>query len=245
MNPNDIYLNHVKRVAKYVKSASKGKVRPIIWDDMLRTIPFDELKEANLGELIDPMIWVYVEDIDHFVDEKTWNAYSKLFTNVWSASAFKGAFGERLFMPNLFRHYLNHLSWLEIMSHESKNVNFQGIALTGWSRYDHFAVLCELLPVAVPSLILNLVTVSSSLNESERFRHTANILNCSRSSNFHFDSASLQTDPHQLDLRRCNFPGNLHFSLSIIWNRRKIVFDLWGKVVKNLLTGYENERFRE
>ena len=24
----------------------------------------------------------------------------------------------------------------------------------GWSRYDHFASLCELLPVALPSLIL-------------------------------------------------------------------------------------------
>ena len=26
--------------------------------------------------------------------------------------------------------------------------------ILGWSRYDHFAVQCELLPVAVPSLVL-------------------------------------------------------------------------------------------
>jgi len=47
---------------------------------------------------------------------------------------------------------------------------FRGIALTGWSRYDHFAVLCELLPVAIPSLVLNLVTVSTAATTSEANR---------------------------------------------------------------------------
>ena len=35
---------------------------------------------------------------------------------------------------------------------------------SGWSRYDHFAVLCELLPVAVPSLVLDLITISRPVN---------------------------------------------------------------------------------
>ena len=66
---------------------------------------------------------------------------------------FSGAFGEQLYIVNVGRHAFNHVSWLEVMRRETLGpnaVNFRGIVLTGWSRYDHFAVLCELLPAAMP-----------------------------------------------------------------------------------------------
>jgi hexosaminidase len=106
---------------------------------------------------------VYVEDVDRFVDTLTWANYGEVFSHIWAASAYKGAFGERLFSVNIQRHVGNNLAWLEVMRREtlsSAKLSFRGIVLTGWSRYDHFAVLCELLPVAIPSLILNLVVVS-------------------------------------------------------------------------------------
>lgn len=103
--------------------------------------------------------------------------------------------------------YRNNVAWLEVMARESspseghgRATNFRGLTLTGWSRYDHFAVLCELLPVALPSLLLNL----ELLNGNNTFRRTEKLLKC-----IHTDMSemSLEQDPHQFDLRRCKFPG--------------------------------------
>jgi len=103
--PRGIFLDHVKRVASYLKD--NYNIQPIIWDDMLRSMSVKELLASGIASngLVEPMVWVYVEDIDHFVDGDTWRTYSTVFSHIWTASAFKGAFGERLFMPNLHRHY--------------------------------------------------------------------------------------------------------------------------------------------
>ena len=116
-------------------------------------------------------------------------------------------------MPNTLRHYNNHLAWSEQMGRESRRIQFRGIVLTGWSRYDHFAVLCELLPTAIPSLVLNLLTVSAPRSEEKaRFTKATRILNCTAAGGGgggHLISpASLRADPHQFELRRCNFPGH-------------------------------------
>ena len=156
-----LFLQHVHRVASYVKK--QKNVIPIIWDDMLRTIPAQILHDSKLGDVVEPMVWVYVEDVDRFVDSLTWANYGEVFGHIWAASAYKGAFGERLYAVNVQRHVGNNLAWLEVMRREtlsSSKLYFRGLVLTGWSRYDHFAVLCELLPIAMPSLILNLVIIT-------------------------------------------------------------------------------------
>ena len=231
---HQLYLEHVKRVASYVRDKSQGRVKPIIWDDMLRSISFEQLHQSRIANYVEPMVWVYVEDIDHFVDGDTWRKYSNLFSHLWVASAFKGAFGERLFIPNVLRHYHNHMSWLNVIKRERSSktahgrpIHFRGIALTGWSRYDHFAVLCELLPVAIPSLVLNLISVSSSMqtNESTKFSAAEILLKCPKGSTSELavmassqknkvtssnsiTETALENDPHQFELRRCKFPGS-------------------------------------
>jgi hypothetical protein len=45
--------------------------------------------------------------------------------------------------------------------------SFYCFHFSGWQRYDHFAVLAELLPVAIPSLAINLLaTTQGFFNES-------------------------------------------------------------------------------
>ncbi|KAK4336729.1 hypothetical protein RND71_043630 [Anisodus tanguticus] len=56
-----LYLSHVKKVAEYVKT--NHQVIPIIWDDMLRNIYSEKIKEYGLGNLVEPMVWTYIKDI--------------------------------------------------------------------------------------------------------------------------------------------------------------------------------------
>lgn len=72
-----------------------------------------------------------------------------------------------------------------MLEEQSKNFkHIRGLALTGWSRYDHLAVLCELLPASLPSLITNLITVSDGeFNYKETFAKFDGLMNCSKLSN--------------------------------------------------------------
>ena len=89
LNDQSLFLQHVHRVGTYVKEV-KGLV-PVIWDDMLRKIPAEKLHESGIGQVgVEPMVWVYVEDIDRFVYSYTWTIYAEVFNHMWAASAFKG-----------------------------------------------------------------------------------------------------------------------------------------------------------
>ena len=65
-------------------------------------------------------------------------------------------------MP-LEHHVANHLSWLQLISNlpETTRCKISGIAITGWSRYDHYATLCELFVPAIPSLVLCLAILEN------------------------------------------------------------------------------------
>ncbi|ODM87398.1 Hexosaminidase D, partial [Orchesella cincta] len=150
---DELFLKHVIDVASYVRS--KARI-PIIWDDMLRSIPIRKLNDSGIGQLVEPMVWVYAEDVDRFVGWESWEKYAEVFPTIWAAAAFKGAFGETLSIPpamlimfkgGLMYSHGNHPSGLMV--------------LTGWMRYDHFSVLCELLPGAVPSLVYTSLTLST------------------------------------------------------------------------------------
>lgn len=74
---------------------------------------------------------------------------------------------------------IDNRSWLALVQEYSRRINFQGIFLTGWQRYDHFAILCELFAVSLPSLAMCLRTLSG-YNESPLSppKQVVKLLNC-------------------------------------------------------------------
>ena len=211
---DNIFLKHVSTVAKYVKNKFGAQV--LIWDDMLRHVSDVAMRDFNIGELVEPMVWVYAEDIYRFMPPSTWTKFSQIFSHVWAASAFKGAFGEQLTVPNVRRHLDNHMNWLDVMATENAKFSggFRGLVLTGWQRYDHFAVLCELLPAAMPSLAVNLISVSHGYFNSSLQSEIYTALSCVQTPKYQ-SWINLDTDPFLWDkFSWCFFPGKPVFTMT-------------------------------
>lgn len=144
-------LSHVKAVASHVL-ARHPATTPLLWDDMLRGVPEDQLTASGVPQLAQPVLWDYGADLDVHGKALLMEKYRKCgFSRLWAASAFKGATGASQALTPTEHHLRNHVQWLQVAASGPADV-LQGIVLTGWQRYDHFSVLCELLPVGIPSL---------------------------------------------------------------------------------------------
>ncbi|CAG0889564.1 unnamed protein product [Darwinula stevensoni] len=196
-NGSAIFLDHVTAVANHV--VQKYNVTPIIWDDMLREMPAEELK--RLGSLVEPMVWSYQESRVQNLSNAMWTSYAKNFKTFWIASAFKGADGPVALTPDLISRVSNHMEWLKVLQTvRPEFASFGGFALTGWSRYDHFAALCELLPVGIPSLALNLLVLDGGPIDSKLCIKAKKLLNCTVLKEFSYLRKYRFDD--------CNFPGS-------------------------------------
>lgn len=82
-------MEHVTRVAEYVRATYPG-VTPLVWDDMIRQWNPQYLQSTTLGGLVEPVVWVYTDDISQLVPNYIWYWYTKTFPTVWIAGAFKG-----------------------------------------------------------------------------------------------------------------------------------------------------------
>ncbi|XP_058140937.1 hexosaminidase D isoform X2 [Dasypus novemcinctus] len=162
-------LSHLRAVASCVR-AQHPALRLLLWDDMLRDMPEDSLAASGVPPLVEPVLWDYSADLDVHGKVLLMEKYRKCgFPWLWAASAFKGATGAHQALTPVDHHLRNHLRWLQVARSGPADA-LQGIILTGWQsgaatpdsraahqpplrgRYDHFAVLCELLPVGLPSL---------------------------------------------------------------------------------------------
>ncbi|CAD6991733.1 unnamed protein product [Ceratitis capitata] len=218
---HEIFLTHVTGISNFVKT-HWPHLQVVIWDDMLRDMMLSEMQHSHIGSYVEPMVWVYANDIYRFIQPQLWDMYSKVFPTVWAASAFKGAFGESLIVPPLQRHLENNIRWLAVIAKEGGRFSkgIRGLALTGWQRYDHFAVLCELLPVGIPSLITSLSTVSKGyFITNPKENSILRILECA----FHPDSRrsgqpwiELHPNSHHSQLfSSCTYPGSMIYKFAL------------------------------
>lgn len=195
-----LFLNHAKDIAEYVKE--KHGIQPIMWDDMFRQMPEDMIRSSGIWKHAEIMAWRYDRDILSELPPDVWNKYGRLFSSVWIASAFKGATGPAQYITHISHHLENHISWLQTLEDYGQHLKLRGIAITGWQRYDHFAVLCELLPASLPSLAVNLLYLEMRSVNSKLLDRASQILDCSQ-------SLILDIDPTYT--MRCNFPGSRIF----------------------------------
>lgn len=197
-----LFIRHVLEVAKYIKE--KHSVQPIMWDDMFRSIPEEYLRDTGINKYVELMVWKYTPNVEDQITKSIWEKYASLFSSIWVASAFKGATTPKTTFPNAEYHLENHLSWMRVIAENNDKINFRGIALTGWSRYDHFAILCELLPSSVASLAINLVFLKDGVIDDTAISKIKNLLKCDDGFNITWDIANQEM--------HCNFPGSKIFA---------------------------------
>lgn len=117
------------------------------------------------------MLWGYMSNVKAYFPKDYYEKYGQIFGSIWVASAYKGAQGELALVTKMQERLDNHISWIYLMEEKVHKgiLRFEGIALTGWSRYDHFLALCDLLPQAIPHLAASLqaLKVSGPISEAD------------------------------------------------------------------------------
>ncbi|KAL3108606.1 hypothetical protein niasHT_015528 [Heterodera trifolii] len=191
-------LWHIGRVASFIKE--KFPVTILAWHDMLVQVTEKELDDYQMTDKLEPVLWSYAEDLDMFLPFSHWMAL-KPFKNVWGASAFKGADGPMRFHSNPMHYVRNHESWVNQMTRVYKEFDrFQGLIITGWSRYDHLAILCELFPVGIPALSMSIETIAMGRPLNGKYEKTRELLKCQPPSEPGYTSG-------------CQFPGKRIYEL--------------------------------
>ncbi|XP_077305479.1 hexosaminidase D-like [Lithobates pipiens] len=177
-----MFMTHLKNVVDFLHAQYPEKSL-LMWDDMLRKLSVESISAAGITKFVSPVLWLYHTNFNMAQTESFISKYEKSgFSSIWFASAFKGASTPNQIWTPMDLHMMNHQQWKKVIDGMSKfpKIHYSGIALTGWQRYDHYSVLCELLPVAIPSLAVCLKTLRYGQFTEEAKKDTALILGFSK-----------------------------------------------------------------
>lgn len=181
-----LFLDHI--CGSVLPVVGDHNLSAMLWHDMLDRCPPHWLKrlqhsaQFDMGSSpcpVEVVVWAYTPDIadslpaDAEGDGKNtmWNRFADAGLPLWGASAFKGAASPDTCFPPVSRHVANHLSWIS----RAEVTQLQGLVITGWSRFNHTATLCETLPAGLPSLALNLSVfreIGKSFDSNQRRNHS-------------------------------------------------------------------------
>lgn len=204
---SQIKLNHIAKIGKFAKETGFETV--FAWNDMFDKESEETIKAAKLHEYIVPVVWGYRSDVTEpgYFPDGLFDRIANVFDDFYVASAFKGANGIRQQFSNISRYLEVQEGYVKLMDlHPNAAEEVRGIFITGWSRYNHFNALCELLPVAVPSLIVDLFYLNYRYSPSQSWKAMKASLQCGNQRHLR----GLLVD---WAIRDCQFPGSEVFEI--------------------------------
>lgn len=207
LGKSELKLNHIARIGKFAKTAGFQEV--FAWNDMFDKEPEDVIKGAELPKWITPVVWGYRVDVteEGYFPQGLFERIDNTFERFYVASAYKGADGARQPFSNISRYLENQKSYTKLMDrHPSAARKVSGIFVTGWSRFNHFNALCELLPVSIPSLIVDLYYLNYGIQGSAAWSAMKQELGCEQ-------QKYLRGVLSEWAIHGCSFPGNEVFEL--------------------------------
>ena len=230
-----LYRTHMIPLLQYIKTKWPS-ISLLMWHDMIAEYSIEELQPFS--NFIEPMAWGYEDDISNYFPKDMFSRFGQVFDNIWVASSFKGSSGPTADFVPLEHHVANHLSWLQLISNlpETTRCKISGIAITGWSRYDHFATLCELFAAGIPSLVLCLAILENGRLTNEIEELVAQQLGFTSTRSL----KPLVTDPYAEFEKGC-FPGAELFSYVAYLEKAKFFLKRTNFQMKGWLTQWHQK----
>ncbi|UJR38389.1 hypothetical protein I4U23_031058 [Adineta vaga] len=244
----ELFAYHLSIIVNYIREKNPNLLL-FVWHDVLQNLNTETLQKYKLINTVNPVLWSYREDmsVEGFVNGPQAHLFGQ-FQSLWGASAFKGSTNEIATVSDVRHHYENQVSWIKQLKSyiPTKWRNFDGIMITGWSRYDHFLSLCELLPYSIPSLAYSLAAWKEPFKSlpskdiyanKELQNYVQKELQCSSAIHLTSHEHALKPAP------KCKFPGydvyEAMLSLPTLWSEVKQAESFVDKYVTDLHVKYE------
>ncbi|ULT90006.1 hypothetical protein L3Y34_008415 [Caenorhabditis briggsae] len=193
-------LAHLKAIAEFAKQEINADAQILAWHDMLKDFDPRLIKNLELGQIVQPVVWDYSENIIT-LNDYIFSTLADNFPTMWASSAYKGANYPSASASEVRHYETNNRNWIKTkQAQERKFKNgLQGIIITGWQRYDHLAGLCETLPIGTASMMLQMqIALNAPSTDMETTRRQAGkLLGCQ---GFNVDGVTIVSN-------QCNYKG--------------------------------------